>query len=100
MTKEKVFHFRILEQTEHFLDEGVVKSDSPRYILYKRVAWILGRWQSIYPHYFSTVEDARKRAMDFVDTWKTRQNTLQLEKKHKKELKTTVKIVVDFDINA
>lgn len=99
MTKEKVFHFRILEKTEHFLDEGVVKSDPPRYILYQRVAWILG-WKSIYPHYFSTVEAAKERAMDFVDEWKRHQNTLQLVKKHKKELKTTVKIVVDFDINA
>ena len=99
MTKEKVFHFRILEKTEHFLDEGVVKSDPPKYILYQRVAWIIG-WKSIYPHSFRTVEGARERAMDFVDAWKTHQNTLQLEKKHKKELKTTVKIVVDFDINA
>ena len=103
MAKEKVFHFRIKEVTEHFLgtEKGVavVKDFSPYYKLYKKVPLIFGRWKNI-PNIGSTnfysIDEAKAHAEVYVNRWKKD----YLKKKHKKELKTTVKIVVDFDIPA
>ena len=103
MAKEKVFRFRIKEETEHYLDEGVVKDFAPRYKLYKKIPFIFGGWKHI-PCWqgdaFYSVDDARKQAEVYVVLWKKDKLKKQLKKKHKKELKTTVKIVFDFDIPA
>lgn len=105
---EKVFRFRIVEEVRHRLAEDLETIESvSSYRLYQKVPWILGNWQRVYHSYnengydyFISVEAAKERALEVVENWKQYQKELNAEKKHKDELKTTVKIVLDFEIPA
>lgn len=108
--KNKVFTFKIKEIIERNLDLIDLKTIrvTKKYKLYmkQRCLW-LNYWEEIYPYwgknqlgYFVSIDEARKRAEQVVENCiENRKIDMALEK-FRKELKTTVKIVSEFNISA
>lgn len=107
----KTFKFRIIEKCHPHLnyDTEVITKDYSYYLYVKLpwyFAWFLGSWQEIYPSaynelgYFISVEDAKERAYDYVKKYVLEQKENEIYEKHKKELKVTTEIVLEFQINS
>ena len=90
MKNKNTFRFKIVEETTGHLSNDlktVIKNST--YYLYMKVSWFLGGWLQIMPkgddydldgpESFDTIEEAKKR--------------------FKKELKTTTKVIVTFEID-
>ncbi len=98
--KEKVFTFRIVEITNKYLckDNKTIKSYNT-YKVYEKVPWYKS-WSGWFElginlcDEFSTIEEAEEVARHYVHEW---ERDYMLDKK-RKELKTTTKIIREFDI--
>ncbi len=107
--KHKVFTFRIKEIIERNLDLDDLKTIhvTKKYELYmKQRCLFLNYWQEICPYYtnevgyFVSIDEARQRAEQIVENYiEDRKIDMALEK-FRKELKTTVRIVSEFNISA
>ena len=108
----KTFKFRIIEKCHPHLnyDTEVITKDYS-YYLYVKVPWYLGSWKLIYPSpywkspfgeldYFISVEDAKEKAHDYVKNFILEQKENEIYKKHKKELKVTTEIALEFQIDS
>ena len=103
----KTFKFSIIEKCHPHLnyDTEVITKDYS-YYLYVKVPWYLGSWKLIYPSvysevdYFISVEDAKEKAHDYVKNCVLEQKENEIYEKHKKELKVTTEIVLEFQINS
>lgn len=105
--KAKTFKFRIIEKCHPHLnyDTEVITKDYC-YYLYVKIPWYLGSWREICPSaynglgYFISVEDAKEKAHDYVKNYVLERKEDEIYKKHKKELKVTTEIVLEFQINS
>ena len=107
--KNKVFTFKIKEIIERNLDLDDLKTIhvTKRYELYmKQRCLFLNYWQEICPYYtnevgyiFVSIDEARKRAEDVVENYIENRKIDMALKKFRKELKTTVRIVSEFNIS-
>lgn len=105
--KNKVFAFKIKEIIERNLDLDDLKTIHiiKKYKLYMKQRYLfLNFWEKIRPYYycdfdyFVSIDEARKRAEDIVENCiENRKIDMALEK-FRKELKTTVKIISQFEI--
>lgn len=107
--EHKVFTFKIKEIIERNLDLNNLETIhvTKKYELYmKQRLLFLNYWQEICPYwrselsYFVSIDEARQRAEDVVENYiENRKKDMALEK-FRKELKTTVRIVSEFNISA
>jgi hypothetical protein len=102
----KVFTFRIKEIIEKHLNLDDLKTIhvTTKYKLYMKHRFLLlNYWEETYPFfseldYFVSIDDARKRAEQIVENYIENQKINMALEKVKKELKTTVKIISEFEI--
>lgn len=86
-------------------DTEVITKDY-HYYLYVKIPWYFGSWQEIYPSgcnelgYFISIEKAKERAYDYVKNYVLNQKENEIYKKHKKELKVTTEIALEFQITS
>lgn len=105
MRNKDTVRFRIVEITSAELcDDLETVKKTTIYHLYRKVSWLLGNWQIVlndktYLPEFYSVEDARQRAYKYVRFLLENRKRDVAKKKMKNELKTTIKIVVDFECN-
>lgn len=111
MKNKETFRFKIVEETTGTLSDDlktVIKNS--RYYLYMKVSWFLGGWLRIMPKCddiidnwlygsFDTIEAAKNRAHEYVENILEDMRIEEAKKRLKKELKTTTKVVVDFEID-
>lgn len=103
---KKVFTFRIKEIIEKQLNLDDLKTIhvATKYRLYMKHRFLLlNYWEEAYPFfselgYFVSIDDARKRAEEIVENYIENQKINMALEKFKKELKTTVKIISEFEI--
>jgi hypothetical protein len=105
MKNKDTFRFKIVEETSAELcDDLKTIRKSSVYFLYRKVSWFLGGWQAVlsksYFPEFGSAEDARQRAYEYVNRALKNRKIDAAKKKLKDELKTKVKIISDFEINA
>ena len=106
MKNKDTFRFKIVEETSAELcDDLKTIRKSSVYFLYRKVSWLLGGWQIVlndktYLPEFGSAEDARQRAYEYVNRALKNRKIDAAKKKLKDELKTKVKIISDFEINA
>lgn len=105
--KAKIFKFRIIEKCCPCLNyDTELITKNYYYYLYVKVPWYLGFWQEIYPSacnelgYFVSVEEAKRKAHNYVKNYVLSQKENEIYKKHKKELKVTTEIVLEFQITS
>lgn len=98
--KEKVFTFRIVEITNKYLckDNKTIESFNT-YKVYEKVPWYnsWSGWQELSMNFsceFSTIKEAEEVAREYVRNW---ERDYMLDKK-RNELKTTTKIIREFDV--
>lgn len=98
--KEKVFTFRIVELTKRYLDDDNKTVCSYKtYKVYEKVPWFYSwsGWLELGVNFcdeFDTIEEAEEVARKYVRDW---ERDYMLDKK-RKELKTTTKIIREFDM--
>ena len=104
MKNKDTFRFKIVEETTGFLSEDLktVKKNST-YYLYMKVSWFLGGWLKIMPkcdycESFASIEGAKNRAHEYVENILEDMRIEEAKKRFKKELKTTTKVIVEFEI--
>ena len=110
MKNKDTFRFKIVEETSAELcDDLKTIRKSSVYFLYRKVSWLLGGWQIVlndktyfseFRERFYSAEDARQRAYEYVNQALKNRKIDAAKKKLKDELKTKVKIISDFEINA
>ena len=74
-----------------------------------KVSWFLGGWLQIMPkgddydldgpESFDTIEEAKNRAHEYVENILEDMRIEEAKKRFKKELKTTTKVIVTFEID-
>lgn len=98
--KEKVFTFRIVELTHRYLeDDNKTISEYVTYKVYEKVPWYnsWSGWLELGVNFcdeFDTIKEAYEAAKQVVYNWE--RNYAMSE--HNKELKTTTKIIREFDV--
>lgn len=113
MKNRDTFRFKIVEETTGILSEDlktVIKNST--YYLYMKVSWFLGGWLQIMPKEneddlidnwidgsFVSIEAAKNRAHEYVENILEDMRIEEAKKRLKKELKTTTKVIVDFEID-
>ena len=111
MKNKNTFRFKIVEETTGRLSEDlktVIKSS--KYYLYVKVSWFLGGWMQLTPNdddiidnwlydSFDTIEAAKNRAHEYVENILEDMRVEEAKKRLKKELKTTTKVIVEFEID-
>ena len=111
MKNKDTFRFKIVEETSGTLSgdlKTVIKNST--YYLYLKVSWFCGGWWQIMPNVddwvdnwvdgsFVSVEAAKNRAHEYVENILESRRVEEAKKRLKKELKTTTKIIVDFEID-
>lgn len=105
MKNKNTFRFKIVEETTGHLSNDlktVIKNST--YYLYMKVSWFLGGWLQITPNddiydSFDTIEEAKNRAHEYVENILEDMRVEEAKKRLKKELKTTTKVIVEFEID-
>lgn len=111
MKNKNVFRFKIVEETSGTLSDDlktVIKNST--YYLYMKVSWFLGGWLQIMPKWdddgldwlydsFDSIEEAKNRAHEYVENILEDMRIEEAKKGLKKELKTTKKVIVEFEID-
>jgi hypothetical protein len=98
--KEKVFTFRIVEITHRDLEkDNKTITSFNTYKVYEKVPWYnsWSGWIELCMNFddeFGTIEEAEEVARHYVHEW---ERDYMLDKK-RKELKTTTKIIREFDV--
>ena len=98
--KEKVFTFRIVEITHRDLDnDNKTIRSFKTYKVYEKVPWYnsWSGWLELGMNFcdeFDTIAEAEEVAREYVRNW---ERDYMLDKK-RKELKTTTKIIREFDV--
>ena len=110
MKNKDTFRFKIVEETTGYLSDDlktVIKHST--YYLYMKASWFLGGWLQIMPKCddydldcddsFDTIEAAKNRAHEYVENILEDMRVEEAKKRLKKELKTTTKVIVEFEID-
>ena len=110
MKNKNTFRFKIVEETTgHLSDDLKTVIKNSTYYLYMKVSWFLGGWLQIMPkgddydldgpESFDTIEEAKNRAHEYVENILDDMRIEEAKKRLKKELKTTTKVIVYFEID-
>lgn len=111
MKNKDTFRFKIVEETTGVLSEDLkTVTKISTYYLYMKVSWFLGGWLQIMPNdgdlidnwlndSFDTIEAAKNRAHEYVENILEDMRVEEAKKRLKKELKTTTKVIVEFEID-
>lgn len=110
MKNKNTFRFKIVEETTgHLSDDLKTVIKNSTYYLYMKVSWFLGGWLQIvpkghdydldWPDSFDSIEAAKNRAHEYVENILEDMRIEEAKKRFKKELKTTTKVIVTFEID-